>query len=206
MQTKVKICGVRRLHDASLIAALGASHLGCVIAKDSPRQASMAQASQIQKELEEQLAVVLVCRNNSLAEILQACESTGIQRVQAHNLNAADAQQLQAQGIFLTKVYSLRAQAAHLPELSPPPTSQQPALLDVGHGGSGTPFDWAILAPKAPDNTFIAGGITPQNVKQLLPLKPYGIDLSSGVESAPGCKDADKLRTLFANLESSHAH
>jgi phosphoribosylanthranilate isomerase len=85
-----------------------------------------------------------------------------------------------------------------LPELSPAPTDASPAVLDVGDGGSGTPFDWSLLAPRAPSATFIAGGVTPHNVSALLRYRPWGIDLSSGVERVPGEKDHGSLRLLFA--------
>jgi phosphoribosylanthranilate isomerase len=73
-------------------------------------------------------------------------------------------------------------------------------VLDVAAGGSGRRFDWALLGGRAPYATFIAGGITPDNVGALLRHAPWGIDVSSGVESAPGVKDGGRLKALFASL------
>ncbi len=93
--------------------------------------------------------------------------------------------------------------SSSLPRFEPPPTEAQPALLDVGGGGSGRCFDWTLLGERAPPATFIAGGIRPDNVRALLKYRPYGIDLASGVESAagvPGEKDEAKLRALFEEV------
>ena len=79
--------------------------------------------------------------------------------------------------------------------------ARSPVLLDVGAGGSGTPFDWRLLGRVAPPRLWIAGGITPANVRALLARAPFGIDVSSGVERAPGIKDARRLRALFAAIE-----
>ena len=64
----------------------------------------------------------------------------------------------------------------------------------------GQAFDWSILGGRAPHATFIAGGVTPENVSALLRQQPWGVDLSSGVESVPGVKDPIKLGRLFAAL------
>lgn len=87
-----------------------------------------------------------------------------------------------------------------MPSLEPRPTRARPALLDVGGGGTGRGFDWTLLGARAPDATFVAGGIRPDNVRVLLKYRPYGIDLSSGVESSPGVKDPHKLRALFEEV------
>jgi phosphoribosylanthranilate isomerase len=83
--------------------------------------------------------------------------------------------------------------------------ARSPVLLDIGAGGSGTPFDWRLLGRVAPPRLWIAGGITPENVDELLEHDPFGIDVSSGVEVAPGIKDARRLRKLFAAIDASNA-
>ena len=71
-------------------------------------------------------------------------------------------------------------------------------LLDGGPGGAGAAFAWSLLAPSAPPFVFVAGGVRPENIAMLLRCRPFGIDVGSGVESAPGDKDPAALRALFA--------
>jgi phosphoribosylanthranilate isomerase len=99
------------------------------------------------------------------------------------------------------RVYPMSERSSALPRFSTRPTQDEPALLDVGGGGSGRTFDWDLLGGSAPGFTFIAGGIRPENVEELLRHQPYGIDLASGVETAPGVKDEKRLRTLFHRVE-----
>jgi phosphoribosylanthranilate isomerase len=76
-------------------------------------------------------------------------------------------------------------------------------LLDVGDGGSGRSFRWEILGDEAPRGVFIAGGIRPDNVAALLSHHPYGIDLSSGIESSPGVKDPKSMTAFFEAVRSA---
>ncbi|MEO6593473.1 MAG: hypothetical protein ABIP94_01825, partial [Planctomycetota bacterium] len=94
------------------------------------------------------------------------------------------------------------ARALPVPVAEPPPTADAPVIFDVGDGGSGCRFPWALLGERAPTATFIAGGITPDNVPALLWHRPWGIDLSSGVESTPGIKDAVRMCRLFAAIKA----
>jgi phosphoribosylanthranilate isomerase len=91
--------------------------------------------------------------------------------------------------------------ADRLPAFACHPEPHRPAVLDAGAGGRGRRFRWELLGPRAPDATFIAGGIGPHNVLELLRYRPYGLDLSSGVESAPGIKDPERLSLFFERLE-----
>src|SRR3989304_4377660 len=74
-------------------------------------------------------------------------------------------------------------------------------VLAVGGGGSGRSFRWEILGDEAPRGVFIAGGIRPENIAELLSHRPYGVDLASGVESRPGAKDPARLVAFFEELE-----
>ena len=201
MKVRVKICGVRRAEDAQQAVNLGAEFIGCVLAQDSPRRARLDEVLEIQQSVAGRAQVVLVFRAAGLGAIQAAVESTGVRRVQPHGADRNTCFQLESSGITVHRVHSLRPGSVVLPELEPEPSPARPALLDVGAGGSGSVFDWSLLAPRAPFATFIAGGISPENLSGLLPYEPYGIDLSSGVESAPGVKDRDRLCRLFECLE-----
>lgn len=204
MNVRVKICGVRRVQDAELAVELGADFIGCVLAQDSPRRATLDEVREILESVGGRAQLVLVFRAASVHEIEDAVESTGVQRVQPHGADERTCSRLERRGVTVHRVRSLSPGARRLPKLEPEPTEDRPALLDVGPGGSGTAFDWSLLAPRAPFATFIAGGISPENLAGLLAYRPYGIDLSSGVESSPGVpgvKDRDRLCRLFERLE-----
>lgn len=195
----VKICGLREGGDAELCVELGASYLGCVLAADSPRRATLNQVRAIAEIAGGRASVVLVFRGNSGDQVMRACALTGVRRVQIHGLNPMAANALRLQGLQVHPVYQVTPGAAVLPEFAAP-SPRRPAILDTGRGGTGVPFGWHLLGDRAPAATLIAGGVTPDNVAELLRRRPYGIDVSSGIESAPGCKDHAALRRLFANL------
>lgn len=196
----VKICGLRRTEDAALAVDLGAAALGCVLAPESPRAASLDEARALVEDFEDRLPVVLVFRNASSEAIAAACEHTGARNVQLHASTEAQCIDLERRAIRVWRVLSVTGAAPPEPGVTPSPT--RPLVLDHGDGGSGRPFDWSLLGHAPHAGVFVAGGITPENVAALCAHHPYGIDLSSGVESAPGVKDGTRLRALFANLKA----
>jgi phosphoribosylanthranilate isomerase len=203
MIAAIKICGLRRVADAELALQLGATHLGCVVAADSPRCATADEVRAIRGVAAGRAIFVLVCRGGR-DEVLAAAVEAGPDLVQWHGATPVDEVALAAAGLLPLRVRSVDAAAVALPSL-PSATNASPLLLDVGRGGGGQPFAWHLLGDAAPAHVFIAGGITPANVGALLAHRPWGIDLSSGVESAPGCKDHAALRRLFAALPGANA-
>ena len=196
----VKICGLRRLADAELSLELGAEYLGCVLAADSPRCATVEEVVRIAEAARDCANVVLVFRKANAGEILRICEATSIRRVQIHGVSPMACRTLNFNGIRVHSVFRVSPDAVRLPDLDPSPTPQCPAILDGGVGGSGQRFSWDLLSDEPLDSTFIAGGITPDNVSELLRHRPFGIDVSSGVEESHGVKDASKLRRLFEHV------
>lgn len=198
MKPRIKICGLTRPCDVDLAVALGATHLGFVLAHDSPRALTAGAAGA--------LAVgagpaqpVLVFRRSSVADVLACVAQSGVRCVQLPAADERTCAAVAAGGVRVHRAHAVLGES--LPELQPPPNEQAPALLDVGDGGTGIRFDWRLLGDAAPPHTFVAGGITPENLPSLLGYRPWGIDLSSGVEAAPGIKDHARLRSLFAALE-----
>ncbi len=205
MMPRIKICGVRRAPDALLAVDLGATHIGCVLAKDSPRCATPGEVREIAAAVASAAQMILVFRDPRAEEVAEASAVTGVENVQVHGVDEIFCLQLEARGLAVHRVYSLAPDATELPKPRVAPTEGCPAFLDVGRGGAGRPFDWEMLGEQAPHATFIAGGVTPDNVSRLLEQKPWGVDLSSGVESAPGVKDPEKIRRLFAVLAEVEA-
>jgi phosphoribosylanthranilate isomerase len=224
---QVKVCGVRRVEDARLAVALGAGWIGCVRAKDSPRCATLREVAAIRRGVDGRAGVVLVGRvrrgegnangderaerderdgREVAAALVREAKRFGAAAVQIHGASRAALARVRDAGLVAWRVISLARGAARLPRsLRTARVARSPVLLDVGAGGSGTPFDWRLLGRVAPPRLWIAGGITPENVGELLEHDPFGIDVSSGVERAPGVKDARRLRALFAAIDASNA-
>ena len=201
MKPLVKICGVTRPKDARLAARLGATHVGCVMVPDSPRCASLEQARSVFRAAGDGVRHVLVFRQEAPETILEMARGIGTTDVQLHDTPEEDALLLEREGLTVYRVQRVDSEAKQMPVLTPQPTPERPMLLDVGGGGSGRAFRWAILGDEAPRGVFIAGGIRPENIAELLSHRPHGVDLSSGVESRPGAKDPSRLVAFFEELE-----
>lgn len=200
MTTRVKICGVTRVRDARLAVRLGATMIGCVMARDSKRRATPAKVAAIVRAVGREVPVVLVYRRAEEDEVLAACKGTGARTVQIHDAGEEECARLERRGLRVIRVRPVQPGARRLPRIIPAPRANRVYLLDTAGGGTGIRFDWRMLGRNAPAHVLIAGGVNPDNVGQLMKLKPYGIDLSSGVEASPGVKDAAKLRALFAAI------
>lgn len=200
MRPRVKICGLRRLEDVQLALALGADDCGFVVAPDSPRAVRVEDLAALAAPvLAAGKRAVLVSRGVPAPRLAEHARRAGIAAVQMHGASATDNARLAAAGCAPWRVVRVAADATRLPPM-PAATPTCPALLDVGAGGTGTRFAWRLLGDRAPDHTYVAGGISPSNVAELLRHHPFGIDVSSGVEASPGCKDPTLLRALFTAL------
>lgn len=203
MKPFIKICGLTRPDDARLAVRLGATHVGVVRSEASPRSVSPSHARDIFAAAEGKAETVFVFKDIPLRRAIEDATVSGARGVQLYDASDDDVRAAASEGFRVYRVYRMEEDSSRLPRFETPPTEAQPALLDVGAGGSGRRFDWSLLGDRAPRATFIAGGIRPDNVSALLKHRPYGIDLASGVESAtgePGWKDETRLRALFEEL------
>ncbi len=175
---KIKICGITRTEDAELAIELGADFLGFIFAKDSPRYVAHPPHTHGVKR-------VGVFRNATRDEILRAIDLAKLDLVQLH-------------GTFVDVSFPT-IHAFKVGDVLPvTATTADYVLFDTG-GGTGRTFDWSLLA-KYPRTKpfFLAGGITPDNAADAIAAaRPFAIDLSSGVERAPGIKDPIKMKRLF---------
>ncbi|MDO8736793.1 MAG: phosphoribosylanthranilate isomerase [Thermoleophilia bacterium] len=206
---KVKICGLTRPQDAALAAELGAWALGVIFAPESPRRISIERAAEVMGAAPAGIARVGVFVNADIAEIAEAVEACGLTAVQLHgDESPAECQAVRER----TGVPVIKAIAVSGPESLERVVQFDTdyVLLDTYHperrGGTGEVFDWSM--PAALDEGFrrerliLAGGLNPGNILEAIQKTgSFAVDVSSGVESAPGIKDPDKLRMLFAKLE-----
>ena len=206
---RVKICGITKPIQGKTIASLGATALGFICVRASPRYVTPEQIKAVIDQLPEQIDKIGVFANSSQEEIAQTVAESGLTGVQLHGDEPIEfCQQLRE---ILPKVEIIKAlrikNADDFDKAKTYTTYVDTLLLDAYHpqqlGGTGKTLNWDTLQQFDPDCPwFLAGGLTPKNILEALDkVKPGGIDLSSGVETAPGDKDLDKVRDLFEKLE-----
>lgn len=194
---RVKICGVTRLEDALAAVRLGADALGFNFWPRSKRFIAPEAAREIVRRLPPLVVTVGVFVDPSHEEVLRAVEASGVQVAQLHG----DEPPALCAALRLPVVKAIRVRdAASLEALARYPVAG--FLLDSatpGYGGSGQAFDWALAAAAAAARPVIlAGGLEPGNVAEAVRVvRPYAVDVASGVEAAPGVKDLERMRRFI---------
>ena len=202
MKTKIKICGLTRAQDAEFAAAAGADLLGFVMAQ-SPRRVTPEQVVSICRDLPDKVLRVGVFVDAPLNEVKEIAAFCRLDLLQLHG-SEDDAYCAALSGFDLIKVLRLgRAGAAETPPVvKPEPADFWALLLDTWlpgqSGGGGRVFDWQLAAPFSGSRFILAGGLNPGNVKEaIIKTRPLGVDVSSGVETAPGIKDRVKIENFI---------
>jgi phosphoribosylanthranilate isomerase len=202
MKVFVKICGVTRTEDADTAIALGAEMIGLNFYPPSPRCLSIDRGRDIRRAIGARAIVVGVFVNASRDFIEERRRELDLDMIQFHGDEEESA--LSGWPVKVIRAVRLRADA---PNGALPATAADYILLDTFHpelyGGSGQSRPLTELERFDLSRVFISGGLTPANVGAAAALRPYAVDVASGVESAPGIKDYDKLRSFIANAKSS---
>lgn len=215
MSPHVKVCGVTRLQDAQLAVELGAWAVGMVFYEPSPRACSMDEALRIVSALRRKVELCGVFVNAPLDEVVQVCDELGLTMLQlhgdegpaycaevGHRTGAKVIKAVQVESIgevrdverFHTDFHLLDARSA------------APGKREL-RGGTGEAFDWGLLAARGSKVPLIlSGGLGPENAAQAIleasshghRARPFALDTASGTEAAPGRKDPERLRALFA--------
>jgi phosphoribosylanthranilate isomerase len=201
---RVKICGVTSAEDAELAASLGATAVGMVFWSGSPRAVDVERAKLIALALPTFVTAVGVFVDQSVDEVSAIADAVKLDAIQLHgHENASD---YAALGRRLIKSVAVRDRSAEAEADRVP--ARATVLLDahdpLRHGGTGQLIDWTVAATIARRRPVIlSGGLTPETVDAAVrAVRPYAIDVSSGVESSPGRKDPTKLRAFFAALRA----
>lgn len=201
VQVLVKICGVTRTEDADAAVAHGAEIIGLNFYPPSPRCLSIDRAREIRRTIGRRAVVVGVFVNSDRDYIEERRRELDLDMIQFHG--DEDESLLRGWPVKVIRAMRLRADA---PNAALPQSSADYILLDTFHpdlyGGSGRSRPLDGLERFDLSRVFISGGLTPANVAAAAALRPYAVDVASGVESAPGIKDHDKLRSFIANAKS----
>jgi len=195
-RTRIKICGIRNKQDALLVAECGADSIGLVFHANSPRFIEPAAAREIRRSIPAFVTITALFMDEDEPLIEQVIQQLKPDCLQFHgNESAAFCEQWQLpyiKAIPMGSVEDAEAYAAAYP-------LAQGSLLDSNvagrQGGSGDTFDWSKIPSSFQYPLILAGGLTPQNVAEAVAqAQPWAVDVSSGVESAKGVKDAGLIR------------
>ncbi len=196
----VKVCGLRLRRDVEVAVETGADAVGFVLA-DSPRRVSPATARALGAGLP--VDTVLVTVDAEPDQLMRWVEGTGASGVQPHGRFAqAAGDAALAGGLFVLHPVSMSA-AVDLAEIA----ADRIPLLDTFQpgrpGGTGTPFDWSLTEGMERD-FVLAGGLSPDNVVEAITrVHPWGVDASTGLESAAGVKDPERIRAFVREAKNA---
>lgn len=207
MTTRIKFCGITRVEDARRAADLGVDAIGFVLTRKSQRFVGLSQARAIRRALPPFMTVVALFLDDEPAWIEDVIAGLQPDLLQFHGSEApgfaASFSRPYIKAVPMASVGDASAYAAQYPDASG-------FLLD-GHaggglGGRGTAFDWTRVPHDPGRRIVLAGGLDARNVAQAIALvRPYAVDVSSGIEFAPGIKDAAKMRGFVDAVRAADA-
>jgi len=202
----LKICGITRVEDAQHAVAHGATAIGFVFWGRSPRCVSPDRVAAIVSALPRSVTTVGVFVNETIAEVQAIVEQTAISAVQLHgDETAAAAAALSVPVVRSMTLEDCEALSAEWPDDT---TFLLDAADPVQRGGTGKTVDWGMAARVAARRRVIlAGGLTAVNVAEAVSLvRPWGVDVSSGVEASPGVKNPDAVAAFLTNARAAFEH
>ena len=201
--TRIKICGITRLEDAIAASELGVDALGFVFYDRSPRYIQPADAAAIIKQLPDAISAVGLFVNPTQQQIDDTLAACPLDIIQLHGDESYDF--CQTQSLPVMKAVAI----SHAEDLQKAASFNCAVLLDAKapagvFGGTGTSFDWSLLEGFSHSFPLIlAGGLNPENVAKALAVRQwFAVDVSSGVETSPGLKDAGKMQAFIAAVRS----
>lgn len=206
MRTRIKICGLTREADVDAAVEAGADAIGFVLYAKSPRAVSVARAAVLARRLPPFVTPVGLFVNAAPDEIAAACAAIPTLLLQFHGDETA------AQCDAAGRPYLRAARVApgfDLLNFAQQFPSAQALLLDAhveGYGGGGKVFDWSLVPSGVTPPLVLSGGLSAANVTDgVLKVRPWAVDVSSGVESAKGIKDADAVRRFCEAVREADA-
>lgn len=213
MAVRIKICGITRERDAVDAVEAGAHALGLVFA-DSPRGVTIARARRIAAAVPPFASLVGVFANARPATILRAAGEVGLAEVQLHGDETTEFV-AQLRGPRVIKAVRVRDASFIDSVRAFAGAGVSGILLDafsqVARGGSGRRFDWDLVVGARDAGALdgcpplvLAGGLTPHNVRAAVRrIRPWGVDVSTGVEESPGVKSAERIAQFIAAVNSA---
>ena len=202
MRTRVKICGITRPEHAHAAAGAGADAIGLVLYEPSPRYVTRAQARAVCAALPPLVSVVGVLVNPAPREIEAAVDALPVDLLQFHGEEPPEL--CAGAGKPYVKAVRVRSRADVVDAAARYPDARA-LLLDAPHdtlwGGTGKRFDWSEVPGDVDRPLVLAGGLTPENVAGAIRrVRPFAVDVSGGVERAPGEKDPGRMERFVREV------
>ncbi len=202
MHTRIKICGIKHLDDALKAVECGADAIGLIFVEKSPRYTSLAAARVIAESLPPFVTVVGLFMDASAEMVHEALKVVPLNLLQFHGDESPEfCEQFEMPYI---KVLKMRENVNAVAFAQEYPNAAG-ILLDTYHekgGGTGETFDWSLIPEDIPLPLILAGGLNPDNVASAVEtVKPYAVDVSSGVESEPAIKDHKKIEQFIKEVQ-----
>ncbi|HEX6002743.1 MAG TPA: phosphoribosylanthranilate isomerase [Burkholderiales bacterium] len=203
--TAVKICGITRIEDGLAAAESGAHAIGLVFYRPSPRYVAPALARDIIRALPPFVTPVALFVDASAAEVREVIAVAPVALLQFHGAESPEF--CRQFGLPYVKAVRVR-RGADLLQYARDYHDAKALLLDAfvegTHGGTGQSFDWGLIPRTLPLPVVLSGGLDPQNVAGAIQqVRPWAVDVSSGVESAPGIKDAAKIAAFMSGVRNA---
>jgi len=213
-RTRIKLCGLTRAEDVQLAVELGTDALGFVFYPPSPRAVDAKQAAQLLALLPPFMSAVGLFVNASVAEVRQTLAIAPISILQFHGDETLEQCCAIAQEVQRPFLRALRVRpdmkSADLLECEQQYRTASPyfsgLLLDTwvdSYGGSGKVFDWSLIPAELAHRAVLSGGLNVQNVTEAVTsVRPFAVDVSSGIESAKGIKDAALMHAFVSAVRA----
>ena len=198
----VKICGITRPADAIAAAAAGADAIGLNFVPASRRRIDIETARAILAAVPDHVMTVGVFRDHRAGEVLEITDALGLDAAQLHGDEPPEVTAVVAAGVQTV----IKAVTAGSPSISSiDEHAADIVMLDAPTPGGGVPFDWAIVGDLVTTHTILlAGGLRPDTVAEAIrQVRPWGVDVASGVEAEPARKDPDAIAHFVAEARSA---
>jgi len=202
--TRVKICGITSAEDAAAAVEAGADALGFVFVPETPRLVRPDVAERIVKDLPPFVTTVGVFVDQPLEDVLRIADRCKLRAVQLHG-NEPEAFSRRIPFTVIKAIRVRDAQDLRFMQTYPAHAFLLDAFVEGQAGGTGTPISWDLARQaKGKIPIILSGGLRPETVAQAVrTVRPYGVDVSSGVEESPGRKDHKKVREFIAAVREA---
>ena len=205
MTTAVKICGITRIDDALAAARFGAYALGFVFHAKSPRNVPPAHAAEIVRALPPFITAVGLFVNPDARDVERVLDQVPLDQLQFHGEETpAFCGQFRVSYIKAVRVRAGLDLLQYAQLYSTARGLLLDAFVEGVHGGTGTAFDWSLIPRELPLPVILSGGLNPDNVAAAVRrVRPWAVDVSSGVETSPGIKDPRKIAAFMKGVRSA---
>jgi phosphoribosylanthranilate isomerase len=199
MRTRVKICGITRVEDAQAASAHGADAIGLIFYRPSPRCVTLERARQLVEAAPALVSTVAVFVNPSREEVEAVIRESGVSLLQFHGDETPEF----CSGFSRPYIKAARIRPGlDLLKYLSPHKDARAWMLDAFHedlwGGTGGAFDWSLVPRDAAKPVILSGGLTSDNVAGAVRrVRPYAVDVSTGVEASKGIKDPAKIAAFI---------